>query len=231
MTGSMTERQIREDERRRIGALLREAADEDDGRSAQAMALLRQLAAGLCMSDEELLHVGLMQIAEDVIAEGMADGVLEGVPGAPARGGRVAGSGGTAPGEVCGDCELPILKHETKVAADGGSVHAYCGDGPHAAQRDAIHVQVSVPVKLHPESKLLVRHFAEALGEKLRRAELKYGYAAGWAHNDWEQECRADLMRHLAKGDPLDVAIFCAFLWSHGWSTAGTVAPPPSKDD
>jgi hypothetical protein len=65
-----------------------------------------------------------------------------------------------------------------------------------------------------------VDRFAAALKGKLAAAEKKYGYSDGWAEPDWMQECRAKLVDHIAKGDPRDVAAYCAFLWHHGESTA-----------
>lgn len=78
---------------------------------------------------------------------------------------------------------------------------------------------ISLPEDLHPATKSLVICFADALGEKLREAEIKYGYNNGWCGDDWEVECREKLYKHLEKGDPRDVAAFCAFMWHHGWST------------
>ncbi len=73
---------------------------------------------------------------------------------------------------------------------------------------------------LHPATADLVRRFSQALAEKLAAAEAKYGYSDGWASPDWMDECRTKLMEHIAKGDPRDVAAYCAFLWHHGASTA-----------
>lgn len=73
---------------------------------------------------------------------------------------------------------------------------------------------------LHPATADLVRRFAAALAEKLAAAEKKYGYSDGWADPAWMDECRQKLMEHIAKGDPRDVAAYCAFLWHHGESTA-----------
>lgn len=73
---------------------------------------------------------------------------------------------------------------------------------------------------LHPRTSLLVRQLAIAMAQKLRRAEEKYGYSDGWAAANWEEKCRAKLMEHIAKGDPLDVAAYCAFMFFHGWSTS-----------
>lgn len=72
---------------------------------------------------------------------------------------------------------------------------------------------------LHPATAELVSGFAKALAEKLRRAEQKYGYSDGWLTDDWQIECGRELMRHITKGDPLDVAAYCAFMWKRGWST------------
>ena len=63
--------------------------------------------------------------------------------------------------------------------------------------------------------------FAGALASKLHEAEKKYGYSDGWKADDWMDECRAKLREHTAKGDPRDVAAYCAFLWHHRESTVG----------
>lgn len=65
----------------------------------------------------------------------------------------------------------------------------------------------------------LVSRFAAALLEKLIAAEAKYGWRNGWLRNDWADKCRADMQRHIEKGDPRDVAAYCAFMWHHGWLT------------
>lgn len=73
---------------------------------------------------------------------------------------------------------------------------------------------------LHPDTARLVTDFAQALADKLLAAEMKYGYSNGWMNWDWMDECRDKLREHLAKGDPRDVAAYCAFLWFHGEPTA-----------
>jgi hypothetical protein len=82
---------------------------------------------------------------------------------------------------------------------------------------------------LHQDTQTLVRRFAAALAEKLAAAEQKYGYSNGWARNDWMDECRAHLRQHIEKGDPRDVAAYCAFLWHHGESTASR--PQPARGE
>jgi hypothetical protein len=81
-------------------------------------------------------------------------------------------------------------------------------------------------LELHPLTADLVARFARALSEKLADAEEKYGYGDGWLSPGWMDECRANLMEHVAKGDPRDVAAYCAFLWHHGERTALASLPP-----
>ncbi|MBV8061135.1 MAG: hypothetical protein JO253_06390 [Alphaproteobacteria bacterium] len=80
--------------------------------------------------------------------------------------------------------------------------------------------EIYVPAGLHDETKKLVCGFAGALALKLYGAQKKYGYSDGWSSAEWMDECRAKLIEHLAKGDPRDVAAYCAFLWHHNESTA-----------
>lgn len=72
---------------------------------------------------------------------------------------------------------------------------------------------------LHADIKWALNRFKEHLEEKLIAAQEKYGYSTEWLRDNWEEECRAELMRHIEKGDPHDVAIYAMFLWYHGWST------------
>ena len=76
-----------------------------------------------------------------------------------------------------------------------------------------------IPDGLHPDTADLVIRFATALAEKLHRAEQKYGHANGWMATGWYNECLRQLWDHVEKGDPLDVAAYCAFMWHHGWVT------------
>lgn len=80
-------------------------------------------------------------------------------------------------------------------------------------------LHINAPDSLHPGTARLVLEFANALAAKLARAEEKYGYTNGWATQDWEAECRAHMLEHIEKGDPLDVAAYCAFMWRRGWPT------------
>jgi len=77
----------------------------------------------------------------------------------------------------------------------------------------------NAPANIHPATLNLVARFASALAAKLAQAERKYGYSDGWASREWMDECRSKLLEHVAKGDPRDVAAYCAFLWHHGERT------------
>lgn len=71
-----------------------------------------------------------------------------------------------------------------------------------------------------PALRDLVARFSAALVDKLIAAEKKYGHNDAWQADDWELACRDRMREHVAKGDPRDVAAYCAFMWHHGWSTA-----------
>ncbi len=74
----------------------------------------------------------------------------------------------------------------------------------------------------------LVSRFSGALLAKLKAAEAKYGYNNAWMRDGWDATCQEHMIEHLAKGDPLDVAAYCAFMWHHGWATAPATPPQPA---
>ncbi|MBW5937553.1 hypothetical protein [Klebsiella michiganensis] len=83
-----------------------------------------------------------------------------------------------------------------------------------------IHAQQPVvPEGLNPETTDLVLRFASALADKLYKAEQKYGRSTDWMKDDWYDDCLQSLWEHIEKGDPRDVAAYCAFMWYHGWVT------------
>ncbi|NGO64242.1 hypothetical protein G6N76_11190 [Rhizobium daejeonense] len=84
--------------------------------------------------------------------------------------------------------------------------------------RNAV-LERALPAELHPDTAQLVVSFASALTEKLLAAQKKYGHTNGWKVDDWERDCKKALMKHVMKGDPLDVAAYAAFCWARGWST------------
>lgn len=72
----------------------------------------------------------------------------------------------------------------------------------------------------------LVLDFSKAIAEKLHQSERKYGWSDGWKESDWQEKCLADFHHHIGKGDPRDVAAYCAFMWHHEWPTR----PAPVAD-
>lgn len=72
---------------------------------------------------------------------------------------------------------------------------------------------------LHPQTALLISDYAAAVGGKLYQAERKYEFGDNWRTDDWETQCKVELLRHVFKGDPLDVGAYAAFCWRRGWST------------
>ena len=76
-----------------------------------------------------------------------------------------------------------------------------------------------MPFGLHPDTQKLVTDFCTALADKLYKAQLKYGYDKDWKQDGWPSQCQSHFHQHIAKGDPRDVAAYCAFMWWHGWST------------
>jgi len=84
-----------------------------------------------------------------------------------------------------------------------------------------------------PEDEIntLVDQFARALKEKLVESEIKYGWQNGWMKDDWKADLLNDIRKHVEKGDPRDVAAYCAFAWHHGWSLVAekSVAEPAEE--
>lgn len=68
--------------------------------------------------------------------------------------------------------------------------------------------------------KRLVDAFAASLLAKLIESERKYGWKGGWIKKDWKDDLLVEIRKHVEKGDPRDVAAYCAFAWFHGWSLA-----------
>ncbi|ECJ3537803.1 DUF550 domain-containing protein [Salmonella enterica] len=82
-----------------------------------------------------------------------------------------------------------------------------------------------MPEELHPDTQNLAANFCTALAEKLYGAQLKYGYDADWKQDGWATQCLSHFHQHIAKGDPRDVAAYCAFMWYHGWKTESVSVP------
>lgn len=79
---------------------------------------------------------------------------------------------------------------------------------------------INDPNVLHPETAEAVDEFVAMLRAKLIRAQQKRGHFTEWKYDEWKEECQRELLRHVAKGDPLDVAAYAMFCWARGWQTA-----------
>lgn len=84
---------------------------------------------------------------------------------------------------------------------------------------------------LRPETRDLVIRFAEALAMKLAAAESKYQWTNNWMNPHWKDELIKDLLEHVEKGDPRDVAAYCAFAWHHGWSLSRPARSPETINE
>jgi hypothetical protein len=100
--------------------------------------------------------------------------------------------------------------------------YKHAGSFLHVAHIDRLEGSVSTdPVHL-------IADFAGAMLEKMRKNTLKReaaGLSDAWHANDWQEDCVRQLQAHVAKGDPLDVAILSAFCWYHGWPVSGADTP------
>jgi hypothetical protein len=84
---------------------------------------------------------------------------------------------------------------------------------------------VVVPEGLNVKTEDAVLAFAQALLDKARAAELKYGYGSDWTSDKWSQDNAEDeIIEHLRKGDPIDVGLLCAFFLKNGWDTKGVMS-------
>lgn len=83
-------------------------------------------------------------------------------------------------------------------------------------------MEQAVEADHHPDSQAVDR-FAAAMKEKLARARAKG--RSGWQNLPLEELSRM-LREHVEKGDPLDVANFCMFLWNLGHGIGAEPAHP-----
>lgn len=98
-------------------------------------------------------------------------------------------------------------------------IKPYPGRGFEPAPVDRGWLPLNVPTELHIETVKVVKDFAEALLMKLLAAQQKYGYTDHWMNPCIIPDLRQDLAEHMQKGDPRDVAAYCAFLWHHNEPT------------
>ncbi len=74
------------------------------------------------------------------------------------------------------------------------------------------------PETLHPDTAKLLLNFVTAMSVKLDKAQQKYNYSNDWMQTNFDVY-RQELLLHIIKGDPKDVAAYCMFLWYHNQPT------------
>lgn len=67
----------------------------------------------------------------------------------------------------------------------------------------------------------LFKRAIAAILKKFMAAEAKHGWKDAWTRDLTEKSCQEQLLVHLDKGDPKDVAIYCFFMIWYGWRTRG----------
>lgn len=94
---------------------------------------------------------------------------------------------------------------------------------------ETIGLVIPVPRGLHSETMTTIRSTAEALGQKLYRAQIKHGLVDGWKNPPadmtgngtfflTEEELQKAFLVHINKNDPLDVIAYCAFARELGFN-------------
>lgn len=104
------------------------------------------------------------------------------------------------------------------------------------ARRMVAEAEKAAPLPAAPASQDAIKDDAavDALAVKMK-TKLAQKRAEGYGGWDEEDECDQDhlsdlLRRHVAKGDPVDVANFCAFLSARGEGIARPAQDPASQD-
>ncbi|MFH5927430.1 hypothetical protein [Roseomonas xinghualingensis] len=136
------------------------------------------------------------------------------------------------PGEKPCDCietlnGLWIQRCDCRNSGDAASAQEWCTAMNHAAAIRSLPTPTAPATARHLDDDA-VDAFAQAMKDKLRYAREVKG------RGRW-QECSPEslsrmLLEHVEKGDPIDVANFCTFLWSLGakigpFETAPATAP------
>lgn len=108
------------------------------------------------------------------------------------------------------------MHHEVETIFRDAAAQSRWWDSAHEALeqwRQAVReMEQAIETDHHPDSQAVDR-FAAAMKEKLAQARAKG--RSGWQNLPSEELSRM-LREHVEKGDPLDVANFCMFLWNLG---------------
>jgi hypothetical protein len=76
------------------------------------------------------------------------------------------------------------------------------------------------PATMSPASRAMLENFFISVVRKFEIAEAKHNWQDAWRDAD-KTLLQAALAGHVRKGDPIDVAIYCAICEVHGWPTYG----------
>lgn len=74
--------------------------------------------------------------------------------------------------------------------------------------------------QLQEEFEIILEGFSRILVAKLMQNEKKHKFGFSWKKPDWEEQLQREIVKHVEKGDPRDVAIYAMFAWFHNWRTA-----------
>ncbi len=122
--------------------------------------------------------------------------------------------------KACPDCKNYRNPSGCDTCYGSGQIeYTYSGNADEDIAWLAAQLRQRIPVGVPHSLDQLFLAFSQVLLEKARRARKKYGFPAdGWKAEGWQPTLVKELMEHVYKGDPVDVAVYSAFAWFHGWS-------------
>ena len=122
---------------------------------------------------------------------------------------------------------VPIVLAVSESAVQPSLLFVACGSAVIGALVMAVAVCVLVALQDRDPLKAMLRKFHDDLLDKLLAARVKSGFkndaGEAWEKKDWSKKLTVDLLKHIAKGDPLDVAAYAAFAHHHRWQTCPSV--------
>jgi hypothetical protein len=177
---------------------------------------------------------------DKLVREEMKDGLYDKVPVEPSQ---TESASHTL--QVCENCGHGVSIHEwedeaTSCCMYGSKLFPSVGESQPCMCPG---YKAPKPIESSPQSQqekdqerqaidILVDRFSEALRDKLYASEKKYNWRGGWKKGDWHSDLLRDLRKHIEKGDPRDVAAYCAFAWWHQWSLSSQPSQPqPAEID
>ncbi|OUJ70174.1 hypothetical protein [Hymenobacter crusticola] len=126
---------------------------------------------------------------------------------------------------TCPECGgKPVLIADCDECYGAGTIdYTYSGDADQDIAWLASELRSRIPVGIPQTLETLFQAYGQELLEKALRARVKYGFPEdGWKQEGWQDTLVKELLEHVYKGDPRDVAVYSAFAWWHGWSIRPT---------